>query len=65
MILKMVDLAQRITNLENEIEGYKKDLQDATSPEEKNLIRRLLLVSREAYVRLLDQQNAQIIGLNL
>jgi uncharacterized small protein (DUF1192 family) len=59
----MADLTERIANLEAEIESYKKDLKDAGTPEEKSDIRRRLTATTEALIRLLDQQNAQFIGI--
>jgi hypothetical protein len=59
----MADLTERIANLEAEIESYKKDLKDAATPEEKSEIRGLIKSGRETLIRLLDQQNAQFIGI--
>ena len=53
---KMADFTKKISNLENEIEGYRIDLKNATSPQEKIMYGGLIISSRDALTELLKQQ---------
>jgi hypothetical protein len=52
-------LDDRIAVLEVEIEGYKNDLQIATTAQEKSEIRYLIRSSRDTLTELLRQKNPQ------
>jgi hypothetical protein len=53
---KMADLAKRISDLMNEIEGYEVDLKNTTSSEEKCMLRRLITSCWDNWTELLKQQ---------
>jgi hypothetical protein len=53
----MANLNKRISNLENEIEGYKVDLMNATSPQEKIKLRELMKSTSDNLTELLKMQN--------
>jgi len=55
--MKVADLKEKISDLENEIEGYKVDLKNATSPEEKSELRGLIKSTRDTLNELLKKQN--------
>jgi hypothetical protein len=53
----MADLAKDIADLKSKIEGYEVDLKNATSPDEKSGLRRLISSSRENLTELWKQQS--------
>ena len=53
----MADLNKKISDLENEIEGYRVDLKNATSPQEKSELRGLMKSRVDTLIELLKQQN--------
>lgn len=55
--VKMANLNKRISNLENEIEGYKVDLMNATSPQEKIMYGELMKSTSDNLTELLKMQN--------
>ncbi len=56
---RMASLDEEITALKAEIEGYKLELKDATSAEEKSELRGLIKSCRDNLTRLLDEKKAQ------
>ncbi len=54
---RMASLDEKIAALEAEIEGYKLDLKDATSREEKSELRGLIKSSRDYLIELQKQKN--------
>ena len=59
---RMASLDQEITALKAEIEGYKLDLKDAISREEKRELRGLIKSCHDHLTRLLDEKKAQSAG---
>ena len=58
----MASLDNKIAALEAEIEGYKLEYKDATSPKEKSELRDLIKSCRDNLTRLLDEKKAQSAG---
>jgi hypothetical protein len=55
--VKMANLNKKISILENEIEGYKVDLMNATCPQEKIELRELMKSTSDILTELLKMQN--------
>lgn len=52
----MASLEEKIADLEVKIAAYEKELSETTTPEEKNILRKVIASSRDTFNRLLDQQ---------
>jgi hypothetical protein len=53
----MADLNKKISDLENEYQGYRVDLKNATSPQEKIMYGELMKSTSATLIELLKQQN--------
>ena len=60
--MKMADLNKKISNLENEIEGYRVDLKNFTSSQEKIMYGELMKSTSDILTELLKQQNEMTKG---